>query len=221
MAQKGPSDQAVQAYRKALEQTPKSTSVLNNLGLQYLLLGRLEQAESAFTEGLKLDPDHFNLNRNMTTLRLRQKRYDAALEHARKAHKLQPDNRWVYADLARAWAGKGERDEARPGRQGRLQGNRQAQAGAGVRKPRPTELALVPVAKHPFLHLTPYATTRLRETKHHARQAPSPPPHRTRRYPNTRRSSFLPRLPFAGSARSYVTQGTKRCPEQAPRLRIA
>ena len=60
----GNRDKAIEQLKAALAIHPTFTAALNGLGVQYLKLGKYEAASEAFSKGLTLTPENFNLHLN-------------------------------------------------------------------------------------------------------------------------------------------------------------
>ena len=72
---------AAHHYEAALESTPDHGGLLNNLGLMYEKLGRLEDAEPRFRRALELAPDGLQPLANLAQNLFQQRRYADAVEY--------------------------------------------------------------------------------------------------------------------------------------------
>ncbi|HEX6188808.1 MAG TPA: tetratricopeptide repeat protein [Pyrinomonadaceae bacterium] len=82
---------AVEALKQATAEYPLFTQAFNELGVQYLKLGRLPEADQALQSALKIDPDSFAAIINRGIVNFMMKRYGEAVPLLRKA--LQKDAR--------------------------------------------------------------------------------------------------------------------------------
>ena len=88
----GDRKQAVKELKAALEVHPQFPLALNELGAQYLLLGRLDEAAEAFASAIKLAPDAPVLRINYGILLIRRKKYAEAEGHLARAVALDGKN---------------------------------------------------------------------------------------------------------------------------------
>jgi tetratricopeptide (TPR) repeat protein len=87
---KGLREKANEEYLIALKINPNYRSPLNDLGLMAMEDGRLDDAESYFLSGIKIQADAIFYT-NLGTLNLRQKKYQVAEEYLLKALSLKPE----------------------------------------------------------------------------------------------------------------------------------
>lgn len=84
-------EEAVEQFRKALEEDPRHAGAYNNLGVAYERLGRSD-AKAQFIKAVELQGDfaqaHFNLSRAL----LREGRVKAAMRGLRRTLEIEPDN---------------------------------------------------------------------------------------------------------------------------------
>jgi Tfp pilus assembly protein PilF len=83
---------AVRELKAALQIHPRFPLALNELGAQYMLLGRLGDASEAFADAVKLAPDQPVLRINYGMLLVRQKKYAEAEQHLARAVALDEKN---------------------------------------------------------------------------------------------------------------------------------
>lgn len=83
---------ATSHFEKVARLNPRSPRAHQNLGANYLRLGRLAGAEREFQAAIQLDPRSPNAHFNLGSLYLSQQSFDKALPHLQQAQKLQPDN---------------------------------------------------------------------------------------------------------------------------------
>jgi Flp pilus assembly protein TadD len=77
-ARKGDSKKAVESFKVAVANYHPFLAAYTHMGIQYLKLGNLEDASSALTAALKLDPEDFEANLNYGIVLLQQKKFDEA-----------------------------------------------------------------------------------------------------------------------------------------------
>jgi cellulose synthase/poly-beta-1,6-N-acetylglucosamine synthase-like glycosyltransferase len=86
-------EQAIQLLTEALnlDQTSESlVSLWNDLGYCYFMANLPREAESAFDDGLKINPDNLDLLTNLASLYLHQEDYTRATEYVNRALRLAP-----------------------------------------------------------------------------------------------------------------------------------
>lgn len=105
--------QAVEAYSRAIELSPRWVEAHINRGATLYQLGRMQEAEQAFRDALQLDPDnatvHFNLGCVLDEL---QKTAHAVI-HLRRAVELQPGYADAHFNLALGYDKRGRARAAR------------------------------------------------------------------------------------------------------------
>lgn len=112
LAQKNDRQGAIDELKLAVAQHPSFTQALNELGVQYLKLGKLEEADATFQSALKIDPESFPalINRGIANVML--KRYGEAVPVLRKALKNQEQSAVGHYFLGQALANLGLFDDA-------------------------------------------------------------------------------------------------------------
>jgi tetratricopeptide (TPR) repeat protein len=93
-ADPGTQDEAVEAYRRALEIDPAFADAHCNLGTVYYNRGRRPAALECFRRALKLEPLHLEANFNAASLLEEQRAEEAALGHYRTVLRVDP----LYVD---------------------------------------------------------------------------------------------------------------------------
>lgn len=98
---------AIEQLKLAIKEYPSFMSAFNELGVQYLKLNQLENADEAFQSALKLDPDAFAalINRGIANVML--KRYGEAVPILRKALKKNDQSAVGHYFLGQAFANLG------------------------------------------------------------------------------------------------------------------
>jgi superkiller protein 3 len=105
-------DEAVAAFRKAIELDPKAAGYHVSLGTALIAQNKLDQAVAAFRKAIELDPKvasyHVNLGRALS----RQNKLDEAIAALRTAIEVDPKFTPAYISLANALLGQNKLDEA-------------------------------------------------------------------------------------------------------------
>lgn len=111
----GKNDKAIDTYQKALDQSPKDTDLLYNMGRLYILQSNYEKALEYFTRVIATNPDDFEANMMVGTANLQLKKYTEAIPFLEKATQVKPDNSQAWTNLAAAYGNlkmKAKSDEA-------------------------------------------------------------------------------------------------------------
>jgi tetratricopeptide (TPR) repeat protein len=95
-----PAEQAIEAYRKAIELNPGAAGALVNLGTIYYRLRRFAEAEKYYVEAVAADPSYPLAEFNLGNLYDEQNRVGEALDHYRKALELSPGYADAHFNLA-------------------------------------------------------------------------------------------------------------------------
>lgn len=106
---------AVEQLKLAIAEYPSFTTAFNELGVQYLKLNRLEDANQAFQNALKIDPESFPALINRGIANVMMKRYGEAVPILRKALKKNDQSAVGHYFLGQALANLGLFDEAEKG----------------------------------------------------------------------------------------------------------
>ncbi len=108
----GNREAAIEEFKLAIAEHPYFTMAFNDLGVQYLKLNRLEDADQAFQSALKLNPDSFPalINRGITNVIM--KRYGEAVPILRKALRQDAESAAGHYLLGQALANLGLFDYA-------------------------------------------------------------------------------------------------------------
>ncbi len=78
---------AFREFFTAVELNPNNPVAHNQLGLTYILAGKIEQAEEHIKKALQLDPKYTDARINYSYLLLEQKKYESALKELQLAKK--------------------------------------------------------------------------------------------------------------------------------------
>ncbi len=103
---------AIEQLKLAIAEYPSFTQAFNEMGVQYLKLNRLEDANQAFQEALKIDPESFPALTNRGIANVMLKRYGEAVPVLRKAVKKNDQAAVVHYFLGQALANLGLFDDA-------------------------------------------------------------------------------------------------------------
>ena len=111
-SKKGNRQAAIEEFKQAIAEHPSFTLAFNELGVQYLKLNRVEEADQAFQNALKIDPDSFPALTNRGLANIMMKRYGEAVPILRKALKKNDQSAVGHYLLGQALANLGLFDEA-------------------------------------------------------------------------------------------------------------
>jgi Tfp pilus assembly protein PilF len=111
-AQAGKNKEAIDLLKQAISEYPNFMLAYNELGVQYLAIGELANAEEALTSALKIKPDTFEplMNYGITLVRLN--RFSEAIPQLRAAIKLKEQSPLGHFYLGRALAYQQRYDDA-------------------------------------------------------------------------------------------------------------
>lgn len=102
----GRTEEAIGAYRKAIELKGDYAEAYNNLGNVYLRQERYEQAEEQYVSAIKADPKNAVSQLNLGACREKQGRINEAVECYRKAIAIDPQYGLAHKALEDAMRGK-------------------------------------------------------------------------------------------------------------------
>ncbi len=127
----GARDEAVDAYRKAVEAEPGQVTAWSALGALQTLLGRFEEGLAALQKAVDLAPAASHLHNNLGYALLLAGREDTAANALRRAVELDGDNRRAWINLAAAYRRLGEHDKVAMA-EARARGERVPEPAASV-----------------------------------------------------------------------------------------
>ena len=114
-----PAQQSISAARLQIKSDPKRAQPYNALALGFIRRARetgdtryLGDAEAALAQGLKLDPEDFQLQRTEVALMLSRQEFAQARERATVLHRRTPDDVMIYGYIAEADIALGKYSEA-------------------------------------------------------------------------------------------------------------
>jgi predicted TPR repeat methyltransferase len=105
-------EEAVEAYRQAIELDPRHANAHSNLGAALKALRRFDEAAAAYQKAIELDPDHADAHNNMGNLLSNQGRTREALAYFCKAVTLSPRHPESNKMLGIAYYTLGQIDKA-------------------------------------------------------------------------------------------------------------
>lgn len=113
LLQEGKTDEAIQAFEKAVALEPSSATIHYNLGAAYERKDNPEKARVHFQEAVKLKPDFGEAYLALGNGYLSQRKFDTpAIEALTKATELLPDNYDAFYNLGVCYANSGKYTEA-------------------------------------------------------------------------------------------------------------
>jgi len=99
LVQNGRLDDAVVAYQRCLEISPRNYKALNNLAAVLARQGRISEATVYLERAVEIVPDDFKSRYNLGLLTASQGRIDDALTHLQTAVRIQPDRADAHYNL--------------------------------------------------------------------------------------------------------------------------
>lgn len=105
-------DEALVAIDTAISYKKDDAYFINNRGYILLKLGRLQEAEEAIVQSMKLDPYNGWVYRNLGLVRYAQQDYKEAVRLLSRAMKMDESIENIYLDLAGAYYKNGQADQA-------------------------------------------------------------------------------------------------------------
>jgi len=109
---KGKIEDAIERFRKAIAIYPNYLMARNNLGVQYLKLGRWPEASEQFEAAIAINPKALNPRQNLAIALIEQKKYVDAIEHLDQAISIDSSSPTAHLYLGIASLGIGEIDQA-------------------------------------------------------------------------------------------------------------
>lgn len=96
LAEKGQDEQAITAWKEALELDPGDAKAHNNLGVVLLRKGRLDEGITHFQKAVEIRPEYGDAHNNLGLAQLRTGSLDNAMAHLQKALEVNPGYAQVY-----------------------------------------------------------------------------------------------------------------------------
>src|SRR5262249_22072973 len=104
----GKLDEAVAAYRKAVELDPKRALAHKNLGAALARQGKRDEAVAEYRKAIELDPKYAHAHNDLGAALAGQGKLDEAVAEYRKAIVLKPNLAEAHCNLGRALTQQGE-----------------------------------------------------------------------------------------------------------------
>lgn len=112
LTEKGRVDEAIAAWRKALELEPKDGKALNNLGGLLMRQGRFEEAELSLRQAIASEPDTSSAHDNLALILFRKGNAAEAMRLWQRAIELDPLSLEAHSNLAGALLMSGRHADA-------------------------------------------------------------------------------------------------------------
>ncbi len=103
---------AIAAQHRLIEQSPEDAGLYNDLGNLFYLADRTEEAEDAYREGIRLDPEFIPIRYNLALLLHQSNRPRRAEQEYRWVLKTMPDHAWSHYQLGVLFYERGRRAAA-------------------------------------------------------------------------------------------------------------
>uniref|UniRef100_A0A7S2RJZ9 Tetratricopeptide repeat protein n=1 Tax=Rhizochromulina marina TaxID=1034831 RepID=A0A7S2RJZ9_9STRA len=114
---------ALRHYRAATELSSGDADAANDFGLALFKIGRWDEAVKEMKRGLRIQPYHILLHKNLAAVYARRGRYREALDHAKEAVRIAPWDPQAHRSLAKILDATGNtRDSLSHNRQAVLTG---------------------------------------------------------------------------------------------------
>lgn len=103
---------AIAPLKRVIELSPKDEMALSLLGIVYLQIGSLGEAETYLRRTLSVNPQNVDAYNNLSLVYYKQQRYEAAISELRESLAIQPNNPDTVRNLASMYFELGQNDEA-------------------------------------------------------------------------------------------------------------
>jgi len=104
---------SIRFYEQTLRQAPKSSRVINNLGMEWANRGEPKKAMAVYQRGIAVDPYVPNLYHNLANVYLGLKDYPLAETYYRQAIKVDPNFYFSYYSLVDLYLKQNKKDKAK------------------------------------------------------------------------------------------------------------
>jgi len=104
--------EAVDAFKQALDAAPRSLRAMINLASAYERNNEPQEAKKWFRRALAIEPDNFNAHFNLGVVLKQERRFDESIMHLSRAHDIQPNDVQNIWEWAQALYENGMHDEA-------------------------------------------------------------------------------------------------------------
>jgi len=108
----GKREEAIEAFKKAIEVDPRRSNAYSNLAVIYGEMGRQEEAVGLFEKAVSLDPRDAKLWSNLGAAYSESGKYDDAIRASKKAIEIDPNLAGSYFNLAIVYERLGRKQEA-------------------------------------------------------------------------------------------------------------
>ncbi len=105
-------DEAIETYKKAVDEDDSSASAWVNLGVAYRQNGDLDGAEECYSKALEIDPEYAELHSSLGTLYIIKNEPEKAIEEFEKAIELDRSLAVTFGNAALAYAMTGDFEKA-------------------------------------------------------------------------------------------------------------
>ena len=112
LADQGKLEEAIAAFRRAIQLHPNSATAYNNLGIALSAGGKLEEALAAFRRAIQLRPNYANAYNNLGNALSAGGKLEQALAAFRRAIEINPNSALAYNNLGVALSAGGKLEEA-------------------------------------------------------------------------------------------------------------
>jgi len=112
LGKQGKLDEAIAAYRKAIQIDPNYANAHNNLGFELCKQGKLDEAIAAHRKAIQIDPNNAIFYNGLGFDLNKQGKLDEEIAAYRKAIQIDPNNAIFYNNLGEALRVQGKLDEA-------------------------------------------------------------------------------------------------------------
>jgi len=112
LKEQGKFDNAIEAYRKAIDLNPNYAVACNNMGVVLQEQGKLDNAIEAYKKALFLNPNYGEVYSNIGLVLKDQGKLDEAIEAYQKALLLKPDYAEAYSNMGNTLLDQGKLDQA-------------------------------------------------------------------------------------------------------------
>jgi len=103
---------ALDYYRAALAKEPKSSMVLNKIGITELMMQRYKEAKKSFDQSIKADRKYASPHNNLGVVYYEEKRYGPAVKEYRRAIAIDATSPSFYSNLGAAFFSKKDFDSS-------------------------------------------------------------------------------------------------------------
>ena len=112
LRKQGKLEEAITAYKKAIEINPNFAFAYDNMGNSLSDQGKYDEAIAAHKKAIELDPNDATAYDNMGVALEKQGKYDEAITAYKKAIELDPNYSFAYYNMGNALNDQGKLDEA-------------------------------------------------------------------------------------------------------------